>query len=187
MAEGSSWGSAPTTSGASPRTSTALLQRFNFLFSYSVRPSTLLLAALLAAGACSRPVTVNTPTTPPNSPNVAGNSTPAPTSANTVDPVPAHVAVSDTMARPNWLQNRIQAVLAERKRNPITRILSYRYGGQTVYYVSAPCCDQFSNVFDVKGRLVCQPDGGITGKGDGKCPDFDKRKTDEKLVWEDPR
>ena len=147
----------------------------------------LLLAALLATGACSQSLTVNTPTTPPDSPNVAGNSTPAPTSANTVDPVPRRVVESDTTARPSWLQARIQAVLAERKRNPITRILSYQYRGQTVYYQSAPCCDQFSNVFDTKGRVLCQPDGGITGKGDGKCTDFDKNKTEEKLVWQDPR
>lgn len=142
---------------------------------------------LLATGACSRPVTVNTPTTPPEGPNVTGNSTPAPTSANTVDPVAARVATSDTTARPGWLQARIQAVLAERKRNPITRILSYRYRSQTVYFQSAPCCDQPSYVFDTKGRVLCQPEGGLTGKGDGKCPDFDKNKTEEKLVWQDPR
>lgn len=152
-----------------------------------MRPSYLLLAALLALGACSQSLTVNTPTTPPETANVAGNSTPAPTSANTVDPVAARVAVSDTTARPGWLQARIQAVLAERKRNPITRILSYQYRGQTVYFQSAPCCDQFSYVFDTKGRVLCQPEGGLTGKGDGKCPDFDKNKTDEKLVWQDPR
>ena len=153
-----------------------------------VRLSYLLLATLLATGACqNRPLTVNTPTTPPDSPNVAGNSTPAPTSANTVDPVPRRVAQPDTAARPGWLEARIQAVLAERKRNPITRILSYQYRGQTVYYQSAPCCDQFSYVFDTQGRVLCQPDGGITGKGDGKCADFDKNKTDEKLVWQDPR
>lgn len=152
-----------------------------------MRLPTLLLAALLATGACSRPVAVNTPTTPPESPNVTGNSTPAPTSANTVDPVPARVAAPDTAARPGWLQKRIQAVMAERKRNPITRILSYQYRGQLVYFQSAPCCDQFSQVFDTRGRVLCQPDGGLTGKGDGKCPDFDKNKTEEKLVWQDPR
>ncbi|GAC1588937.1 MAG: hypothetical protein NVS3B25_06110 [Hymenobacter sp.] len=143
---------------------------------------------LLLATACApRQVSVTTPTTPPPSGQVNGPDTPAPTSANTVDPVPARVIESDTTARPAWLKARIAAVLAERKRNPITRILRYQYGGQTVYYLSAPCCDQYSNVFDTKGRLICQPDGGITGKGDGKCPDFDKTKTNEKLVWQDPR
>ena len=147
-----------------------------------------LVPALWLLAACGpERVTVTTPTTPPEGPNVYGSSTPAPTSANTVDPVPARLIESDTIHRPAWLKARIAAVLAERKRNPITRILSYQYGGQTVYFETAPCCDQFSQLFDSKGRLVCQPDGGITGKGDGRCPDFDKKKTNEKLVWQDPR
>jgi len=145
-------------------------------------------AALLLTTACApQQVSVTTPTTPPENGQASGYSTPAPTSANTVDPVPARMAESDTTARPPWLKARIAEVLAERKRNPITRILRYDYEGQKVYYISAPCCDQFSNVYDTRGKLICQPDGGITGKGDGKCPDFEKRKTNEKLVWQDPR
>ncbi|GAB3574501.1 DUF6970 domain-containing protein [Hymenobacter daeguensis] len=147
-----------------------------------------LAASLLLTTACANnQVSVTTPTTPPEGPNVAGNDTPAPTSANTVDPVYARVLVTDTTARPQWLKQRIAAVLAERKRNPIIRIFRYEYEGQTVYYQSAPCCDQYSQVFDTKGNLICQPDGGITGKGDGKCRDFDKNKRNEKLVWQDPR
>ena len=145
-------------------------------------------ATLLLSTACAhQQVSVTTPTTPPPSGQVSGSATPAPTSANTVDPVYARVLESDTTARPAWLKARIKAVLGERKRNPITRILRYTYGGQTVYYVSAPCCDQYSDVLDTKGKLVCHPDGGITGKGDGQCPDFEKNKTNEKLVWQDPR
>jgi hypothetical protein len=146
--------------------------------------------ALLLTTACApQQVSVTTPTTPPENGQVVtgGSVTTAPASANTVDPVPARVAESDTTARPPWLKARIAEVLAERKRNPITRILRYEYEGRSVYYISAPCCDQYSNVYDTRGKLICQPDGGITGKGDGKCPDFDKRKTNEKLVWQDPR
>jgi hypothetical protein len=50
-----------------------------------------------------------------------------------------------------------------------------------------PAATSFRTYSIPKGRLICQPDGGITGKGDGKCPDFDKNKTNEKLVWQDPR
>lgn len=147
-----------------------------------------LAASLLITTACAhQQVSVTTPTTPPEGGQVSGSATPAPTSANTVDPVYTRVLESDTTARPAWLTTRIKAVLGERKRNPITRILRYSYGGQTVYYISAPCCDQYSEVLDTRGKRVCQPDGGITGKGDSKCPDFDKNKTNEKLVWQDPR
>jgi len=151
-------------------------------------PLLALSASLLLTSACAhQQVSVTTPTTPPPSGQVNGPATPAPTSANTVDPVPANVPVSDTTARPAWLKARIAAVLAERKRNPATHVYSYQFKGQKVYYITAPCCDQYSEVLDTKGRLVCNPDGGITGKGDGKCPDFDKNKTNEKLVWQDPR
>ena len=147
-----------------------------------------LAAVLLLASACAhQQVSVTTPTTPPENGQVSGAATPAPTSANTVDHVAARLFESDTTARPQWLKARIAAVLAERKRNPITRVLRYNYGGQTVYFESAACCDQYSDVLDTRGKLICHPDGGITGKGDGKCPDFDKNKTNEKLVWQDPR
>ena len=146
-----------------------------------------LAVSLLLTTACARnQVSVTTPTTPPETGEVS-HDTFAPASANTVDPVSARVAISDTTRRPQWLKARIAGVLSERKRNPITRILLYDYRGQKVYYISAPCCDQFSQVFDTKGNLICQPDGGITGKGDGKCADFEKNKTNEKLVWQDPR
>lgn len=146
-------------------------------------------ATLLLASSCApKQVSVTTPTTPPPTGSVSGTDTPAPTSANTVNPVASrYVAQSDTTARPPWLKDRIAAVLAERKRNPITRILRYDYEGQVVYYISAPCCDQYSEVLDTRGKLICHPDGGITGKGDGQCANFEKRKTNEKLVWQDPR
>ena len=116
-----------------------------------------------------------------------GPDTRAPTSANTVDPVGRQVLPSDTTLRPVWLQKRISAILAEDKQNPIIRILRYDYDGQTVYFETPPCCDQFSIVYNTKGQVVCNPDGGITGKGDGRCPDFREKRKDEKLVWQDPR
>ncbi|HEX8326873.1 MAG TPA: hypothetical protein VF629_04985 [Hymenobacter sp.] len=149
-------------------------------------------ASLLLATACApKQVSVTTPARPSQTTQNTGasnnNNTPVSTPTSTTDLASARIAESDTTLRPQWLKARIASVLAERKRNPITRILRYDYGGQAVYYISAPCCDQYSNVYDTKGKLICQPDGGITGKGDGKCPDFDKTKTNEKLVWQDPR
>ena len=148
-----------------------------------------LAASVLLTAACApQQVSVTTPaSTPPNA-QVSSPATPAPISTvSAAEPVPSRLAESDTAARPAWLNTRIAAVLAERKLNPLTHIYSYQYRGQTVYYISAPCCDQYSEVFDRKGRLLCNPDGGITGKGDGKCPDFEKNKFNEKLVWIDPR
>lgn len=148
-------------------------------------PATITLLAL-SLGACQQDVVVNTPTTPPAETFVSDN-TVAPTSANTVDGVPTRDMRLDSTARPAWLERRIQSILATRKRNPIIRITRYRYDGESVYYESAPCCDQQSTLYDLKGNVLCHPEGGITGKGDGKCGSFDKRKTNEQLVWQDPR
>ena len=145
------------------------------------------IALALSLSACQQDVVVNTPTTPPAEGFVRDQSTPAPTSANTVDAVPARDMRLDSTARPQWLQNRIQSILATRKRNPIIRIARYQFEGQTVYYESAPCCDQQSTVYDVEGKILCHPEGGITGRGDGKCGNFQKRRTNEQLVWQDPR
>ena len=137
--------------------------------------------------ACQQDVVVNTPTTPPAEGFVSEPNTPAPTSTNTVDAVPERDLRVDSTARPLWLRQRIQTILNERKRNPVIRIMRYQYGGQTVYYESAPCCDQQSTVYDTKGAVVCHPEGGITGKGDDQCANFTKRRTNELLVWQDPR
>jgi len=143
------------------------------------------LALLLTA--CQQDVVVNTPTTPPSEGFVRDAGTPAPTSTNTVDAVPARDMRLDSTARPQWLQSRIQNILATRKRNPIIRISRYQYEGETVYYETAPCCDQQSTVYNLEGKILCHPEGGITGKGDGKCANFQKRRTNEQLVWQDPR
>ena len=151
-------------------------------------PFIALLAALpLLLVSCQQDVVVNTPTTPPAEGFVSQPNTPAPTSTNTVDVVAARDMRLDSTARPVWLQRHIQGILAERKRNPIIRITRYKYNGETVYYESAPCCDQQSSLYDAKGQVLCHPEGGLTGRGDGRCGNFDKRKTDPELVWEDPR
>ena len=51
--------------------------------------------------------------------------------------------------------------------NPPQSIWSYEYNGQVVYFVPAQCCDQYSTLYDAGGNVICTPDGGFTGKGDG--------------------
>ncbi|NJD59788.1 MAG: hypothetical protein C3F13_16795 [Anaerolineales bacterium] len=71
--------------------------------------------------------------------------------------------------------------------NPPLSIWLYDYNGQPVYFVPAHCCDIFSVVYDNNGSVLCAPDGGITGTGDGKCPDFYSVRTNEQLIWQDSR
>ncbi len=88
---------------------------------------------------------------------------------------------------PAWLGERIEAVLAEPVTNPPTRIFRFRYRGEVVYYRPPRCCDIQGEVRDAAGQLLCHPDGGFTGQGDGRCPDFATTRRDCAIVWTDPR
>jgi len=61
-------------------------------------------------------------------------------------------------------------------------IYSYTYRDQTVYYFPPQCCDIPSVLFDRNCNIICNPDGGWTGGGDGRCPDFFEERTDEQLI-----
>lgn len=85
---------------------------------------------------------------------------------------------------PNWIQNQITII----KANPPYRtgkkmVLKYRYKGMDVYYIPADCCDQLNPLYDEFGKKICSPDGGFTGKGDGRCPDFDRASQSPTIIW----
>jgi hypothetical protein len=48
----------------------------------------------------------------------------------------------------------------------------YLYKGETVYFTPAQYPDGYGELKDAKGKYLCAPDGGKSGKGDGKCSDF---------------
>ncbi len=88
---------------------------------------------------------------------------------------------------PACILEKIEMFKSEARQNPPRKVYSYVYKGQKVYYVTPPCCDFFSELFDSNCVLIANPDGGFTGRGDGKLPDFLSARTEEKLVWEDTR
>ncbi len=88
---------------------------------------------------------------------------------------------------PVCIQKLIHQFSEEEKQNPPRKIYSYLYKGAKVYYVIAPCCDNFNDLYDEYCTLLGHPDGGFTGRGDGKFPDFNETKTNEKIIWEDKR
>ena len=61
--------------------------------------------------------------------------------------------------------------------NPPASVTRYDYKGNTVYFVPQRCCDIFSDLYDAEGNIIGHPDGGITGQGDGRVPDFFQERT----------
>ncbi|MBC8051936.1 MAG: hypothetical protein H7Y13_02625 [Sphingobacteriaceae bacterium] len=81
----------------------------------------------------------------------------------------------------------IKDIESEHVSNPPRSVWQYTYHGKIVYYIPAICCDIPSRLLDNECKLICNPDGGFTGAGDGKCTDFLTARTDEKLIWQDKR
>ncbi len=88
---------------------------------------------------------------------------------------------------PDCIRQKINTLEKENVRNPPAKVYQYTYQNQTVYYIPSYCCDVFSELYDSNCTLICYPDGGITGRGDGRCTDFFDLRKDEKLIWKDLR
>ncbi|MFD2514012.1 DUF6970 domain-containing protein [Pontibacter locisalis] len=99
--------------------------------------------------------------------------------------LPEAATASDQSAP--WLKKLILELEEQKPANPPAKIHRYTYKGQEVYYLTGRCCDVPSKLYDKHGNILCEPDGGITGRGDGRCPDFFEKRQNETLIWEDKR
>ena len=88
---------------------------------------------------------------------------------------------------PEWVQAMVVEIASEPVTNPPTRIYRYTYQNVDVYYRPQRCCDIPSILWNAEGEILCAPDGGVTGDGDGQCPDFADERSDEEMVWSDSR
>ena len=103
-----------------------------------------------------------------------------------LSPQISEAATANGLAAP-WLSQLIQQLQEDAPANPPAKIYRCTYHDQEVYYLTSRCCDVPGKVYDMYGNVLCEPDGGITGKGDGRCPDFFEQRKNETLIWEDKR
>jgi hypothetical protein len=97
----------------------------------------------------------------------------------------ADAATSDTDPSGACLAQLIETASSRSPGNPAYSFSACTYHGATVYYSPPQCCDQFSVLIDPSCNPICAPDGGFTGRGDGRCDDFDGATC--RVVWTDPR
>lgn len=90
-------------------------------------------------------------------------------------------------AIPVCIQQKIEQIKAQPKWNPPAEVDEYSYNGQRVYLFSSNCCDQYNPLYDENCTFLCAPSGGYTGRGDGKCSDFNEKAKHIRLVWKDER
>jgi len=87
---------------------------------------------------------------------------------------------------PVCIETKINEILTKEATNPPTQIWKWKVDTKTYYYITSDCCDQFNYLYTNNCELVCAPDGGFTGNGDGTCPTF-SGKIVKILIWEDKR
>ncbi len=88
---------------------------------------------------------------------------------------------------PSCIKKKIRQMKRAEVRNPPGSIWQFRYNDQIIYYIPPYCCDIPSELLDDKCNLICKPDGGFTGKGDGQCDDFYGKRIKGVLIWQDNR
>jgi hypothetical protein len=88
---------------------------------------------------------------------------------------------------PACIQQKIEDIKAQPKWNPVATVKEYVYGGRHVYLFSSDCCDQYYMLYDGSCTYICAPYGGLSGNGDGNCPDFKNAAQFVKTIWKDPR
>lgn len=87
---------------------------------------------------------------------------------------------------PKCIESKIKEIKKESVQNPPAQVWEWKVNGKTYYYITSGCCDQYNFLYDEKCNIVCAPDGGISGGGDGKCPESMKQ-ANQILIWEDDR
>ena len=97
----------------------------------------------------------------------------------------AGCAVATQTGNPAWVDQLIKKLESDPVANPPLSVWKYEYNGQVVYFVPQHCCDITSVLYDAEGAILCAPDGGIAGRGDGKCIDFFDKRSSEQLIWQD--
>lgn len=87
---------------------------------------------------------------------------------------------------PPCIKQKINQAINQPVQNPPMQVWKWTDNSNTYYYVTSGCCDQFNYLYDDKCNIVCAPDGGFSGGGDGNCPTFQGTVV-KTLVWKDPR
>lgn len=88
---------------------------------------------------------------------------------------------SHEMAVPEGLPNCLD--LLTQTNHPPLEIWRYSYNGKVVYFTLSDCCDFPNVLYDQNCTMMCAPSGGFSGKGDGKCPDFNDKAKNGTLIW----
>ena len=87
----------------------------------------------------------------------------------------------------DWINDLIAKEESQPVANPPASLTKCKYKNQIVYYLPARCCDIFGVLYDINKNVICAPDGGFIGSGDGRCSDFFQERENCEVIWKDSR
>jgi hypothetical protein len=87
---------------------------------------------------------------------------------------------------PPCILEKIETIKSEHVWSPAAKVWRITTADHKIfYYIPTHCCDFYSELYDERCNLLCNPDGGLAGKGNGVCPEYQEKET--KLIWQDDR
>lgn len=87
---------------------------------------------------------------------------------------------------PRCINQLISDIKKDEVQNPPSEVWKWIVNDVVYYYITSGCCDKFNFLYDDECNLICAPDGGFSGMGDGKCSNLNGNIT-KSLVWKDER
>ncbi|MEP6615000.1 MAG: hypothetical protein ABJA57_00405 [Ginsengibacter sp.] len=96
----------------------------------------------------------------------------------------AHRTGAGMRMLPSCLDAKIKTMAMDPSQGLPQSVTRYSYKQEAVYYMVSACCDKYNIVYDSACNIIGYPDGGLTGRGDGKMTDFRVEATEGKVVWE---
>jgi len=106
---------------------------------------------------------------------------------NAVNDAKGNIIPTSDTSTPACISSMITTLQQQAPFSPRAVIKEYNYRGQRVFYVSSDCCDQYNHVYDANCNILCAPDGGLIGNGDGRCTDFYQSASFVRDIWRDVR
>lgn len=87
------------------------------------------------------------------------------------------VEIDPSLNVPSCIETKVK-----NDKEKIRELWKYSTSESVYYYFLSECCDAYNYLYDSQCNKICALDGGLSGKGDGKCPQFPK-EIEKTLVW----
>lgn len=81
------------------------------------------------------------------------------------------------------ISNKLTEYISKGDTTDVTAVYQYYYNEKICYLLNSQCCDLFNALVDNNCNIICLPTGGISGGGDGTCPDFNTDAIFIRKIW----